>query len=83
MGLIPGSGRYPGEGNSNPLLYSCLGNPMDRGARRTRVHGVAKSWIQLTGYAAAAACIMHYKVYIMLVCSLNEANSIMLIGKFC
>ena len=56
---------------------------MDRGARRTRVHGVAKSWIQLTGYAAAAACIMHYKVYIMQVCSLNEANSIMLIGKFC
>jgi len=32
MGLIPGSGRSPGEGNGNPLQYSCLGNPMDRGA---------------------------------------------------
>ena len=32
MGLIPGSGRSPGEGNGSPLQYSCLGNPMDRGA---------------------------------------------------
>ena len=31
-GLIPGLGRFPGEGNSNPLQYSCMGNPMDRGA---------------------------------------------------
>ena len=31
-GSIPGSGRYPGEGNDNPFQYSCLGNPMDRGA---------------------------------------------------
>ena len=41
-GLIPGSGRSPGEGNGNPLQYSCLGNPMDRGAWRVTVHGVAK-----------------------------------------
>ena len=39
MGSIPGSGRSPGEGNSNPLQYSCLGNPMDRGAWPTTVHG--------------------------------------------
>ena len=32
LGLIPGSGRFPGEGNGNPLQYSCLDNPMDRGA---------------------------------------------------
>ena len=32
LGLIPGSGRFPGEGNGNPLQYSCLKNPMDRGA---------------------------------------------------
>ena len=32
MGLIPGLGRYPGEGKGNPLRYSCLGNPMDRGS---------------------------------------------------
>ena len=42
-GLIPGSGRSPGEGNGNLLQYSCLGNPMDRGAWRATVHGVAKS----------------------------------------
>ena len=41
---IPGLGRFPGEGNSNPLQHSCLGNPMDRGAWRATVHGVMKSW---------------------------------------
>ena len=40
---IPGSGRSPGEGNGNPLQYSCLENPMDGGAWRATVHGVAKS----------------------------------------
>ena len=42
-GSIPGLGRSPGEGNGNPLQYSCLGNPMDRGAWWATVHGVAKS----------------------------------------
>ena len=42
-GLIPGSGRSPGEGNGNPLQYSCLGNAMDRGAWRAAVHGVTNS----------------------------------------
>ena len=41
-GLIPGSGRSPGGGHGNPLQYSCLGNPMDRGAWRAAVHGVTK-----------------------------------------
>ena len=41
-GLIPGSGRSPGGGNGNPLQYSCLGNPMDRGAWRATVRGVTK-----------------------------------------
>ena len=41
--LIPGSGRSPGEGNVNPLQYSCLENPMDGGASQATVHGVAKS----------------------------------------
>ena len=40
--MIPGSGRYPGEGNGHPLQYSCLGNPMDRGAWRATVHGVTR-----------------------------------------
>ena len=42
MGLIPGSERSPGGGNGNPLQYSCLGNPMDRGTWWTTVHGVTK-----------------------------------------
>ena len=46
--LIPGSGRSPGEGNDNPLQYSCLENLMDRGTWQATVHGVTKSWIQLS-----------------------------------
>ena len=46
VGSIPESGRFPGEGNSNPLHYSCLENPMDRGTWRATIHGVAKSWTQ-------------------------------------
>ena len=45
-GLIPGSGRSPGGGNGNPLQYSCLENPMDRGAWRATVHKVRMSWTQ-------------------------------------
>ena len=43
-GSILGLGRFPGGGNANPLQYSCLGNPTDRGAWRATVHGLAKSW---------------------------------------
>ena len=42
LSSVPGSGRSPGGGNCNPLQYSCLGNPMDRGARWATVHGVTK-----------------------------------------
>ena len=45
--LIPRSGRFPGAGHGNPLQYSCLENPRDRGAWRATVHGVTKSWTQL------------------------------------
>ena len=45
-GSIPESGRLAGEGNGNPLQYSCLRNPMDRGTWRAAVHGVAKSRTQ-------------------------------------
>ena len=44
LGSIPGSGKSSGEGNVNPLQYSCLENFMDRGAWRATVHGIAKSW---------------------------------------
>ena len=50
-GLTPGSGRFPGEGNGNPLQYSCLENSMDRGAWNATVHGVAKSQTQLSDSA--------------------------------
>ena len=48
LGSIPGLERSPGEGNSNPLQYSCLENPMDRGAWGATVHGVAKNRTQLS-----------------------------------
>ena len=47
LGSIPGSGRSPEEGNGDPLQYSCLENPMDRGAWRATVHGVTKSQMRL------------------------------------
>ena len=43
LGCIPGSGRSPGGGHGNPLQYSCLENPTDKGAWQTVVHGVPKS----------------------------------------
>ena len=50
LGLIPGSGRSPGEGNGTPLPYSCLENPMDEGAGWATVHGVEKSWTRLSNF---------------------------------
>ena len=44
MGSIPGLAQSTGERNGNPLLYSCLGNPMNRGAWYATVHGVTRSW---------------------------------------
>ena len=49
LGSVPGWGRSPGGGNGNPLQYSCLENPMDRGAWQATVHGVTKS--DMTDYA--------------------------------
>ena len=50
LGPILGSGRSPGKGDGNPLQYSCLGNSMDRGVWQATVHGVTKSWTQLSDY---------------------------------
>ena len=50
LGLIPGSGRSPGEGNGNPLQYSCLENPMDGGTWWATVRGVAKSQTRLSDF---------------------------------
>jgi len=51
-GSIPGSGRSPGEGNGNPLQYSCLENPMDGGAWQATVHGVSKSQTRLRDFTS-------------------------------
>ena len=52
LGSIPGLGRSPGEGNGNPLHYSCLENPMDRGAWWDILHGVAKSRTRLSDFTS-------------------------------
>ena len=51
QGSIPRLGRSPGEGNGNPLQYSCLENSMDGGACWATVHAVTKSWIQLSDFS--------------------------------
>ena len=57
LGLIPGSGRSPGGGLGNPLEYSCLEDPMDRGAWWATVHGVTQSKIWLKGLSIACTHI--------------------------
>ena len=52
VGSIPGSGRSPGEGNGNPLQYSCLENPMGGGAWQATVHGVTKSRTRLNEFTS-------------------------------
>ena len=52
LGSIPGLGRSPGEGNGNPLRYSCLENPMDGGAWWATVHGVTKSRTRLSDFTS-------------------------------
>ena len=61
--LIPGSGRSPGGGNGNPLQYSCLENPMERGAWWATIHGVVKSLTKLT---------LHFTLHILLCRALSH-----------
>ena len=65
--LIPGWGRSPGIGNSNSLQYSCLENPMDRGAWWTTVHGVTRSWIRLNWLSRHALSIWRYLAFLSLI----------------
>ena len=62
-GLIPGSSRSPGGGNGKPLQYSCLENPMDRGAWWATVHRVAQSWTRLNDLACTHI-LTHIYTYI-------------------
>ena len=61
-GSIPGSGRSPGEGNGNPLQYSCLENPMDGGAWQATVHGVAKSRTRLSDFTTTTTTMWETQV---------------------
>ena len=60
---IPGWGRLPGGRNSNPLQYSCLENPMDRGAWQARVHGVAESETSTNKHTNAKGYIVYDSIY--------------------
>ena len=60
LGLIPGLGRSPGEGNGNPLQYSCLENPMEGGAWWAIVHGVAKSRTRLSDKLLTTTTLLSY-----------------------
>ena len=57
VGSIPGSDRSPRGGNGNPLQYSCLKNPTDRGAWWAMVHRVAKNWIELSMHVLVCVCV--------------------------
>ena len=59
VGSIPGSGRFPGGRHGNPLQYSCLENPMDRGAWPATVHGVAQSPTRLKRHSSHAVAVEH------------------------
>ena len=62
-GSILGSGRSPGEGNGNPLQYSCLEYPMDGGAQQATVHGVAKSQMQLSDFTFFLHRLRHFSFF--------------------
>ena len=57
MGSVPWLGRSPGGGNGNPLQFSCLENPVDRGAWQATNHGVAKSWTRLKRLNTHSKCM--------------------------
>ena len=62
-GSIPGSGRSPGEGNGNPLQYSCLENSIDEGGWQATVHGVAKSRTRLSDFTKSLSHYIHTSEY--------------------
>ena len=85
LSLTPGLGRLPGEGNSNPLPYSCLENSMEKRAWWATVHGVTKSQIQLSDYHTQCTSGESVdfkdktnKIAIKVSCFLSEINSFLL-----
>ena len=74
-GLIPESGRSPGEGNGNPIQYPCLENPMDRGTWQATDPGVAKSWTGLKWLSMHALSLKNFQ---SLIIELNETMFLIL-----
>ena len=74
LGSISGSEKYPGEGNGNPLQYSCLENSMDGGARRATVHGVAKSQTQLSNFTFTYMFHKHVHICMLVIEHLEECK---------
>ena len=72
LGSIPGLGRSPGEGNGNPLQYSCLENPMDKGAWQSAVRGVTKTWTRLKWLSMYTSC--KYEALNQYICSKSKAQ---------
>ena len=64
VGSIPGWGRSPGERNGNPLQYSCLGNPMDRGAWWATAHGVAKDSDRLCNQTNNITSNLDFEIFV-------------------
>ena len=78
LGSVPGLGRYPGVGNGSPLQYSCLENPLDRGAWLTTLHGVTKSWArlkQLSTHTLAPECFT-WEVIVPCMCIYTQLESV-------
>ena len=68
VGSVPGLGRSPGEGNGSPLQYSCLKSPMDRGAWRVTVHGIAESQIGLSNHTTTNKDIVNLFLCLLALC---------------
>ena len=76
LGLIPGLERSPGEGNGYLLQYSGLENPMDKGAWWATVHGVAKSWTQLSNFHSLCVAVATWSCKFS-----NKAKEVMILPK--
>ena len=72
MGSIPELGRLPGEGLGNPLQYSCLENPMNRGAWRATVHRVSKSQIQLKQLSTTQKSMIYLYIFSIIYCLISH-----------
>ena len=77
LGSLPGSGRSAGEGNGNPLHYSCLENPTDRGAWQATVHGFTKSWTQLSDFTFRKILTFGLRVVLIIYQNKVFANNIL------